>query len=183
MVGRTGVRIGTAAFALGLSLAGPHSTGLATADDGSGENSTVSAGPSGEAAPSATSASRREQRAGRVPAPAPRLGPVTAAPRTGASVRPVTGSRAAAGVAPVPGSPASPGRPIAAVSAVADPPTVEVRIPATRYGRNTLALSTVHAFASPLAAAALVPTGDAGVRGVQPAAIRSAPILEQLNTA
>ena len=58
MVGKAGARIGTAAFALGLSLAGPQSTGLATADDGSGESSTVSAGPAGEATPAATSASR-----------------------------------------------------------------------------------------------------------------------------
>ena len=189
MVGRNGVRIGTAAFALGLSLAGPHSTGLATADDGSGESSTVSAGPAGAAAPAATSASRREQRAGQVPARAPRLGP-------GAAVRPVTGSRSAAALAPVraadvegisanrgPGSPASSDRPNAAVSAVADPPMVSARIPATRYGRNALALNTVDSAASPIAAAALVPIGDSGVRGVQPAAIRSAPILEQLNTA
>ena len=87
MVAKRGVRIGTAAFVLGISLAGPQ--GLATADDGSGESSTVSAGPAGGAAPAATSASRRQQRAAR-------LGPVTAAPRAGAAVRPVTGSRAAA---------------------------------------------------------------------------------------
>ena len=78
MVAKRGVRIGTAAVALAISLAGPQ--GLATADDGSGENSTVSAGPAAEAAPTATSASRREQRAGRVPAPAPpvRLTPASA---------------------------------------------------------------------------------------------------------
>ena len=195
MVGKTGVRIGTAAVALGLSLAGPQSMGLATADDGAGESSTVSVGSAGEAAP--TTASRRDQRAGRVPARAPRLGQFTAAPRAGAAVRSVTGSRAAAGVAPVPaanvegisanrglGSPASPDRPIAAVSAVAalaDLPTGEVRIPATRYGRKTLAINAVHSVASPTADAALVPIG--GLRRVQPPAIYSAPIREQLNTA
>lgn len=185
MVGKAGVRIGTAAFALGLSLAGPQSTGLAIADDGSGEGSTVSAGPAGEA-PAATSASRREQRAGRVPARAPRLGPVAASRRAGAAVRPVTGARAAAGVAPVPGSSASPGRPIAAVSAsaaVADPPTAEVRIPITGNGRYAVALATVHSAASPVAAAAVVPIGDSGVRGVAPAEIGSVPFHEQLNTA
>lgn len=195
MVGKAGVRIGTAAFALGLSLAGPQSNGLATADDGSGEGATVSAGPAGTAAPAATSASRREQRAGLVPARAPRLGPVAASPRAGAAVRPVAGARAAASVAVTlegtstnrdPGSPAAPGRPIAAVSAaaaVADPPTGEVRIPATRDSRNTLVLSTVHSVASPVAAAAVVPVGDSGVRGVQLAEIGSAPIHEQLNSA
>ena len=177
MVAKRGVRIGTAAFVLGISLAGPQ--GLATADDGSGESSTVSAGPAGGAAPAATSASRRQQRAAR-------LGPVTAAPRAGAAVRPVTGSRAAAGVIPVPSSPAPPGRPIAAVSAAAavtDPPTSEVRIPTVRIGRNTLALNTFDSVASPVAAAALVSIGDPAARPPQPPTIRSAPILEQLNAA
>ena len=39
-----GVRVGAAAFALGLSLAGPQAVGVAAADGGDADSSSVSAG-------------------------------------------------------------------------------------------------------------------------------------------
>lgn len=55
----SGVRVGAAAFALGLSLAGPQAVGVAAADGGDADSSSVSAGQpdtSGHAAPVLTGA-------------------------------------------------------------------------------------------------------------------------------
>ena len=65
MVTSTGVRVGAAAFALGLSLAGPQAVGVATADDGGGDDSSVvSAGPARSEAAAGRHAAGRAARVG-----------------------------------------------------------------------------------------------------------------------
>ncbi len=197
-----GVPIGAAVLVLGFSLAGPHTAGIAAAEDGSGDSAAVSSGTAESATPSARSS--RETRAGRVSTRAQRPGPAADTVRGGAAVRPVTGQRAAAGVA-APGdlgpenvagqrrsgsvgaAPAAAvsGRPAAptVAAAAADPASVEVRISTVRNGRNPLARSVFSAVPAPTAAVALIPVGDPGVRAIAPAALRSAPVLEHLNSA
>lgn len=70
---KNGVRVGAAAFVMGLSLAGPHGVGVATAETGEGESSAVSAGPAKSPAASAARASAEgasTSRAGRRANPA-----------------------------------------------------------------------------------------------------------------
>lgn len=202
-----GVPIGAAVLVLGFALTGPQSMGFAAADEGSGDKAGVSSGRAGEAAPTARAArTTRETRAGRVSSRAPRPGPASAADRGGPAVRPVTGRRPAAGADAPPvdvdpasapadrgsgssaGTPAAaePGRPVTPIAAVPaaatnGPPTSEARIPAARLSRKPLVHNVVTVTPSPMAAAAIVPVADFGVRGAQPAVIRSAPVREQLN--
>lgn len=56
-VSKCGVRVGAAAFVLGLSLAGPHAVGVAAADSTGADSGSVSAGP-GSAGPAAANTSR-----------------------------------------------------------------------------------------------------------------------------
>lgn len=212
-VNNIGVRIGAAAFILGLSLAGPQAAGTAAADttetgspSASPDSASVTRGAAGSPSGLARGARPSRTTPGATGAPSDAHVPSTVVDTDFTSTRsrvladaqagsglarskstgPESRPPASASVAGISahrglGSPASPDRPIAAAAAVADPPTGEVRIPATRYGRKTLAINTVHSVASPIADAARVPNPT--LRRVQPPAIYSAPIGEQLNTA
>ena len=212
-VNNIGVRIGAAAFILGLSLAGPQAAGTAAADttetgspSASPDSASVTRGAAGSPSRLARGARPSRTTPGATGTPSDAHAPSTVVDTDFTSTRsrvladaqagsglarskptgPESRPPASASVAGISahrglGSPASPDRPIAAAAAVADPPTGEVRIPATRYGRKTLAINTVDSVASPLADAARVPNPTS--RGVQPPAIYSAPLGEQLNTA
>lgn len=70
---KNGVRVGAAAFVMGLSLAGPQGLGVAAAETGEGESSAVSAGPAtspGVGAARASAESSSTSRAGRRANPA-----------------------------------------------------------------------------------------------------------------
>ena len=102
MVGK-GVRVGAAAFALGLSLAGPQAAGVAAADTGDADSSSVSAGQpetTGHAAPSApqprTAQRGAAARAARSAATAPPAARSAASPKAPSGDAPVRAARAAA---------------------------------------------------------------------------------------
>ncbi len=98
-----GVRVGAAAFVLGLSLAGPQAAGVASADGRGSDSSTVSAGPAatdtgGDPAPG----SRNANRAPRSPSvvgstrPGADTDPETAHPNRHPAIKPAAASRSVA---------------------------------------------------------------------------------------
>ncbi len=166
------VPIGAAVLVAGIALTGPQSTGLAAADDGSGDSATVSAGPARASTPSARSTRQtRTTPARRAASQTPRPGRASEAVRGGAAVRPATGKPATTGGTSAAAPPERPATPVMASSAAAtaiEPKPITAKIPATGDDRTPLALKTIHVFPG---------------MGVQPARVHQPPILEHLNTA
>ena len=88
-----GVRVGAAAFALGLSLAGPQAVGIAAADSTDADSPSVSAGPHAATATPPAAGRRSAVRATRSPGstasvatPSPRAAATTISPEDGPSI-------------------------------------------------------------------------------------------------
>ena len=182
-----GVPVGAAVFVVGMSLFGPQA-GVAAADDGAGGSTAASSGSAGEAAPAARPARESRQTwVARTAPPASRRSPesgeyqrneVGAAlersriPRPAAGVKPPTDRGPAAHLAIAP-----------AAALEASPPLSSVTIPATRYGRNTLSDNIIHVAYTPAETGAVALLSSPGDQRVPPALMRSAPVIQQLNTA
>ena len=84
------VRIGAAAFALGLSLTGPQAVGIAAADSTDADSPSVSADPAATRSagpPGRRAAIRATRSAGVVTAPAPRAAATTISPEDGPAIK------------------------------------------------------------------------------------------------
>lgn len=189
MVTRT-VPLGAAVLALGFSLAGPQSLGVASADDGSGDSAAVTSEQRGEAqTPDRAAADTRTARnSPRTPRGEPAFGqtrrdlaPQVTIPRSAAGTDPQPGRRSTAAV--VVASPAA----VFDNAPAVDAPTGDPRNPIGRDPRKALARSafttnaTLPASASP--AAVVIPSSILGQQSGPAAAALSAPVLQRLNAA
>lgn len=142
MVGKNGARAAAAAFAVGLSLAGPQSLAIATAAPQDGETGSVAAG-SGTRGTADSAANRTSHRAAASAARAPQAA-AARKPRPAASaarpIRPAPVSVVAGSQADPDDTPAAPAATVAGAEVAKTPPVLGQLAPAVRAARTAALL-------------------------------------------
>ena len=168
---KNAVRVGTAAFALGLSLAGPQVVGVASADSPDTDSASASASPNPRPARGAAAPRSASQRAERVPESAATANPVGRGSRSAAVTSPTDREAVAAiAVGPINDDPAPAAAPEANVSAI---PASPANSTSRRQSRQP-ALLTPLAPVSPRPSAVTGPTGSAAAPTVITPAVAAA---------
>jgi hypothetical protein len=155
---KTAGRVGAAAVALGLSLAGPQVVGVASADSPDTDSASASASPNPRPARGAAAPRSASQRAERVPESAATANPVSRGFRSAAVASP-TGREAVAAIAvgPINDDPAPAAAPEANVAAI---PASPANTTSRRQSRQPAPLTPL-APVSPRPSAVTGPTGSA----------------------
>ena len=159
---KNAVRVGAAAFALGLSLAGPQAIGVASADSPDPDSAAASAAPDPTTARGTAPRRSATERAARVPKSAATAAPAGRGTRSAAAASPANrAALPAIAVEPINDTPAPASAP------EANSPAIPANATSRRQHR-LLAPVTSLAPASPSARTASDPTDDATVSAVAP---------------